>query len=177
MEMDYDYERHLQGDDGAYSMSSDDDDSSDDEFWDDDDDEELLYFMYVGSTIREDKYKHVRLSWDQHVEKLQHEGMFSRTYRMTHSAFLKLLSLIGPKLSFDTGLSKQTRGAEVIQPEVVMAIALRWLAGGSYIDIRHAYFCSAASIYRCRDLFIDAILTCQACHTIPGDCRRNQGSC
>ena len=118
--------------------------------------------MYVGTTVREDKYKHVHLSWDPHVEKLQHEGMFSRTYRMTHEAFLKLLSLIGPILSLDTGLSKSTRGAEVIQPEVVMAIALRWLAGGSYIDIRHAYNCSAAYIYRCRDLFIDAISTCQA---------------
>ncbi len=37
---------------------------------------------------------------------------------MTHVAFLKLLSLIDPKLSFDTAWSKQTRGAEVIQPEI-----------------------------------------------------------
>ncbi len=52
---------------------------------------------------------------------------------MTHAAFLKLLSLIGPKLAVDTGLSNQTRGAKVIQPDIAIAIALRWLAGGSYI--------------------------------------------
>ena len=32
---------------------------------------------------------------------------------------------------------------------LVLAIGIRWLAGGSYIDIRHAYGCSIASIYRC----------------------------
>jgi hypothetical protein len=37
----------------------------------------------------------------------------------------------------------------------VVAIGLRWLAGGSYIDIHHA------SLYRCRDLFIDAVLNCE----------------
>jgi hypothetical protein len=31
MEMDYDYEQHLHGDNGVYSLSSDD--SSDNEFW------------------------------------------------------------------------------------------------------------------------------------------------
>ncbi len=118
--------------------------------------------MYVATTVCEDKYSHVRFFWDQHVEKLQHKGMFSRTYQMTHAAFLKFLSLIGPKLAFDTGLLNQTRGAEVIQPDIVMAIALRWLAGCIYVDIRHAYFCSATSIYRCRDQYIDDILTCQA---------------
>jgi hypothetical protein len=58
------------------------------------------------------------------VEKLQHEGIFARTYQITHAAFLNLLSLRGPKLAFDTGFSNQTRGAEVVQPEIVIAIAL-----------------------------------------------------
>ncbi len=71
MEMDYDYERHLHVDDCVYSLSSDD--SSDDKFWDEDnEEEELLYFMHVATTVCEDKYSHVRCSWDQHVEKLQH---------------------------------------------------------------------------------------------------------
>ena len=51
--------------------------------------------------------------------------------------------------------------SEPIIPEIVVAIGLRWLAGGSYIDIRHAYGCSIASLYRCHDLFIDAVLNCE----------------
>ena len=41
------------------------------------------------------------------------------------------------------------------------SIALQRLAGGSYIYIRHAYSCSLALLYRCRDLFIDDGLLCE----------------
>ncbi len=74
MEMGYDYEGH--GDDGVYSLSSDY--SSDNEFWDEENEEEMLfYFVYVATTICKDRYSHMHLSWDQHVEKLQHKEMFS----------------------------------------------------------------------------------------------------
>jgi hypothetical protein len=160
MEMDYDYERHLVDDGNSYSICSSD--SIDDEFWDSDNDDDLLNFLYVGSTnCRSEKYQHHRLCWEEHLEKLQHEGMFSRTYRMSYEAFMKLLLFIRPKLLCRTGNPVQA-GSELIKPEIVMAIALRWLAGGSYIDIRHAYFCSVPSIYRCRDTFIDAICSCEA---------------
>ena len=42
-------------------------------------------------------------------------------------------------------------------PELVVAIGIRWLAGGSYIDIRHEYGCRVPSIYRFRDLFLGAV--------------------
>ena len=158
MEVDYNYERHLLDDRDSYSLCSSD--SIDDEFWDSDNDDDL--FLYVGSTrSRNEKYQHTRLWWEDHLEKLQHEGMFARTDRMTYQAFLKLLLFICPKLQCQTGNSNQA-GSELIKPELVMAIALHWLSGGSYIDIRHAYFCSVASIYRCRNTFIDAICSCEA---------------
>ena len=43
-----------------------------------------------------------------------------------------------------------------------MAIGLRWLAGGSYLDIKTAYGCSASSVYRCRDIFVHAVNKCEA---------------
>jgi len=159
MEMNYEYERHLVDDRDSYSICSSD--SVDDDFWDSDDDDELLNFLYIGGNTRVEKYIHPRLCWEDHLEKLQHEGMFSRTYRMSYEAFLKLLLFIRPSLQCRNGNSDQG-GAELIRPEIVMAIALRWLAGGSYIDIRHAYFCSVTSIYRCRNTFIDAICSCGA---------------
>ena len=159
MEMDYEYERHLLDDRQSYSICSSD--SIDDKFWDSDDDDDLLNFLYIGSKSRGEKYIHRRLCWEDHLEKLQHEGLFSKTYRMSCKAFLKLLLFIRPLLQCCNGDSNQA-GAELIRPEIVMDIALRWLARGSYIDIRHAYFCSVASIYRCRDTFIDAICGCEA---------------
>ena len=51
--------------------------------------------------------------------------------------------------------------SEPIIPKIVVAIGLQWLAGGSYIDIRHVYSCSIALLYRCRDLFINAVLNCE----------------
>ena len=87
MEMDYSYERHLLDDRDSYSLCSSD--SIDDEFWDCDDDDDLLNFLYVGSTrSRNEKYQQNHLCWEGHLEKLQHEGMFARTYRMTYEASL-----------------------------------------------------------------------------------------
>jgi hypothetical protein len=46
----------------------------------------------------------------------------------------------------------------------VVFIDLQWVAGGSYIDVRHTHASSftIASIYRCPDLFIDAlVLNCE----------------
>ena len=147
MEMDYDYERHLVDDGDSYSICSSD--SMDDEFWDSDDDDDLLNFLYIGSRVCGEKYQHSRLCWEEHLEKLQHEGMFARTYRMSYEAFMKLLLFIRPKLQCQTGNLVQA-GSELLKPGIVMASALRLLGGGSYIDIRHAYFCSVSSLYRCR---------------------------
>ena len=104
-------------------------DSVDDDFWDSDDDNEQLNFLYIGGNTRVEKYIHPRLCWEDHLEKLQHEGMFSRTYRMSYEAFLKLLLFICPSLQCRNGNSDQ-EGAKLIRPEIVMAIALRWLGGG-----------------------------------------------
>jgi len=76
---------------------------------------------------------------------------------MSHRAFKKLTSMLEIQIA---GNYSKCGTSEPIIPEIVVAIGLRWLAGGSYIDIRHAYGCSIASLYRCRDLFIDAVLNC-----------------
>ncbi len=48
-----------------------------------------------------------------------------------------------------------------MEPELIMAIGIRWLAGGSYVNIRHVYRCSSvASIFRFKDLFMEAVLNC-----------------
>ena len=114
---------------------------------------------HMINRTRADKWYHRRLCFSHHVEKLEHEGMFERTYRMSLRAFRKLLVTLGESITLD---HRKSAGAVPILPEMVVAIGLRWLAGGSYIDIRHAYGCSVASIFRLRDVFINAVLECKA---------------
>ena len=43
---------------------------------------------------RRHKWHHERISWQSHVEKLNHEIAFEKTYRMSHRAFKKLTSML-----------------------------------------------------------------------------------
>ena len=49
--------------------------------------------------------------------------------------------------------------SDPIYPELIMQIGFRWLAGGACADIRDTTGISTTSVYRCRDLFMDAVLT------------------
>ena len=45
-------------------------------------------------TKRKAKWEHDRISWYSHVEKLNHEEAFEKTYRMPLRAFNKFVSLL-----------------------------------------------------------------------------------
>ena len=80
----------------------------------------------------------IRLEWDLHVTHLLEEGpnAFSRLYRMEYASFVKLCGLIMPFVSIDARMSKvRTRGKSPITVEIILHCLLRWLAGGSYLDI------------------------------------------
>ena len=78
---------------------------------------------------------------------------------MSHEAFLKLLDLLRPMVAPDIRKSHNSCD-NPIYPELVLAIGLRWLAGGSYLDLKNVYVVSQTSVYRCRDIFINAVLNC-----------------
>ena len=85
-----------------------------------------------------------RLDWDAHVSKLRRENAFERFYRMNEATFDCLLRFMTPKLR--SGLS--TYGNSAILPEIYLHCALRFLAGGTYLDIRDKAEISTASFYR-----------------------------
>ena len=59
--------------------------------------------------------------------------------------------------------SNSTSGlGEVISPEVTMAIGLCLLAGASYIDLTSAYGISESSVFVARNLFVNAVNSCEA---------------
>lgn len=81
---------------------------------------------------------------------------------MSYAAFCKLLELLRADLiTTSHGERGGYHDTDIVEPEVIMAIGIRWLAGGSYVDIRHVYGCSVASVFRFRDMFVDAVLNCK----------------
>lgn len=81
-----------------------------------------------------------------HVELLFLEGEFDRTFRMQPASLEKLLQKLAPSLLKSTP-HNGTFGVEFVKPETVM-MALRWLAGGNYDDIRLVAGCSVMSLFR-----------------------------
>jgi hypothetical protein len=56
----------------------------------------FLLLMEVAMGKRKIKWKHTRLNWNEHVEKLLHEESFDSHYRMSLEAFTTLVDLLCP---------------------------------------------------------------------------------
>jgi hypothetical protein len=109
-------------------------------------------------------YVRDRLEWEVHVEKLLAEGpsAFMRMYQMNHESFVKLTCLIEPLIERDLGKAKARWGQKhAIITEIALHCLLRFLAGGSYLDIRLSAGISVPSFYRILHLCIDGILRCK----------------
>ena len=57
-------------------------------------------------------------------------------YRMEHSKFMKLCDTISPKIVVNDKMSRVRTGKDAITVEIMLHCLLRWLSGGSYLDIR-----------------------------------------
>jgi hypothetical protein len=101
-----------------------------------------------------------RLQWRRRVHQLESEGAFERTYRMTLASFNTLLSFLRADIACDASQSTCSTGVDPIEPEIVLHCVLRWLAGGSYIDIRDVAEISVASFYRVVHVGLRAIVKC-----------------
>jgi len=141
----------------AYILLGSDDEE---DAWNDMEEEMLLLFANLKEE-RKIKWQHDHLNWDEHVAKLEHEEEFDQTYRMSHESFIKLLNLVRAKVTPDI-IKALNSAPEPIYPELVVAIGLRWLAGGSYADLKNVYGVSKTSVYRSRDTFVSAVTECEA---------------
>ena len=82
-----------------------------------------------------------RLNWDAHVNTLMHEGQFRWMYRMSLSSFNYLLSMLRKDISVNDRKSRARTGTDPIVPEIILHCTLRYLAGGSFHDIRTCVDC------------------------------------
>jgi DDE superfamily endonuclease len=101
-----------------------------------------------------------RLAWNVYAEKHNERGTFARRLRMTMPSFQKLVALIEGDLQVHE-LCADMRGGVII-PEICLYCTLRYLAGGSYLDITDVAGISQASFYRLVWKTVTAIVKCKA---------------
>ena len=101
---------------------------------------------YTIPTRRSPSLFDQRLVWDTFCSRHCLRADFNRHIRMSHDSFTRLLSVIKKDLEVDTDMAGLRGGA--ILPEICLYVCLRYLAGGSYSDIKFFTGISVASFYR-----------------------------
>ena len=103
--------------------------------------------------------KPVGFTWADHVEKLS-ERDFKLRYRMDSDSFYELLDILKPGLEGNEKKRSQARCGVPIELETRLAAALRFFAGGSYLDITLIYDISEYTFWQgCVWPVVDAINT------------------
>jgi hypothetical protein len=102
-----------------------------------------------------------KLIWEDYVESFSHQPKFiCRHLRMSLVSFYKLLQLIKEKIKVDV-VQADHRGGPIL-PEICLFCTLRWLAGGSYLDIYAITKVSISSFYRVVYKTMQAINNCSS---------------
>ena len=91
---------------------------------------------------REANFARQRKNWIKHIQNMT-VFRFRRMYRMSHDCFMKLYEKIAPKITIQ---SNKARGG-VVWPVIKLAATLRFLAGGSYLDITESFGIGDATLY------------------------------
>ena len=96
-----------------------------------------------------------RIEWDTHVATLK-KGEFERRYRMPAEKFNYLLKECAKTSAFFQQSCAQTMqsvrklySTDTIDPRHKLAAAIRWFAGGSYLDIHLVHTMSHQQLYEC----------------------------
>ncbi|KAG7368098.1 hypothetical protein IV203_030841 [Nitzschia inconspicua] len=96
-----------------------------------------------------------RLNWDEYC--LRHPFFVQRSLRMSVESFTNLVDTLGDALNIDEKQGR--RRGDHIQPELRLFCTIRWLAGGSYLDIAGLVGVSSSRLYQIIDKTIHAIAT------------------
>jgi len=81
---------------------------------------------------------------------------FSRMVRMDHATFEFVVERLSQRLQRDFFQSE--RGGGYISPSLEVGFTIRWLGGGSNLDLRERYGVSRSSFYKLTNECIDVIV-------------------
>ena len=112
---------------------------------------------------RRQNLPNARPAWDDHLKTLR-PGEFERRYRMDEKKFHSLLDQCAEQSEFFQECGPMKRrihqncyGCDPIDVRHKLAATLRWLAGGSYLDVRLVHGMSREMLYACVWQTVDAI--------------------
>jgi hypothetical protein len=89
--------------------------------------------MFDGT--RNPATKSLRVNWQEHRRKLIERGHFHRSYRTSPESFDTLVEMLGNILVINEGKAYARSLPGPIIPEIRLHCLMRYLAGGSYLDI------------------------------------------
>lgn len=90
---------------------------------------------------------------------------FTRYFRMNRQTFGKLVDLVRPHLSANELQARRSSGSP-ISVTTKVACALRWLAGGSYLDISNLFGVSSGNFFSSRGVLWQTLDAFDKCLTI-----------
>ncbi len=131
--------------------------------------EDMRFIFSRRKQAKSIKYKHQRINWDDHVEKLIYTNKFEQRFRMPLSAFKYLLEELCESIPVSCLklMCCSTSGNESTYPEVIVAVGLHFLGvGDTHSSLADTYGMSDASAYHIVDMFLDAVDYNEPCKAI-----------
>jgi hypothetical protein len=110
------------------------------------------YLDYTGNPLgnksrpAEDYFP--RMDWGSFTKRLDATKLWKRFYRMSKESFLELLDLAREGLERDEIQGLRGSYGGVVSPELRLSMTLRWLAGGSYVDIAIIHGVAISTFYK-----------------------------
>lgn len=104
-----------------------------------------------------------RASWEEMVKFYSSDKEFQQYYRLPKAVFDALLERLRPRIERDA-MKQENVSGEAFGPELMLAMTLRWLAGGMWQDIVWVFgrdncpACSKSCFYKAAWRVIDALL-------------------
>ena len=109
---------------------------------DDDDDEIPLFHMYNLCSYDSYHRKNIyRINWHKYATLCRNRRTFLCTFRMLYLSYMKLVALIQEVV--EPRSYRETN----IPTEIKLQCLIRWLSGGSYLDIGDIFLIRSTSFY------------------------------
>lgn len=106
--------------------------------------------MRRGNLVRRE-----RRSWHTYVKPMLEDGTFRQRFRMSYGDFMSLVDILRPKLQRDEKMGSLRNGC--IPVEFQVAMALRFMAGGSVFEVMDAHGVAKSTAYATVRRVTDAI--------------------
>jgi hypothetical protein len=109
---------------------------------------------HIAEWEQEEMLAHGRLDFDAHMSRFT-EKRCSRLYRLPKADFLAFVEEVSPKISRTH--SRPVGSAESVDPRVMLAVTMRYLAGGQALDLGWLFGIAASITYQVIDENLEAI--------------------